>query len=74
MKNVLLIGDSIRLGYQQQVAELLEDDIHIYAPEENCRFTKYCLWGMHAWMEAWGNPHIDLVHCCLLYTSDAADD
>lgn len=62
MKNVLLIGDSIRLGYQQQVAELLEDDIHIYAPEENCRFTKYCLWGMHAWMEAWGNPHIDLVH------------
>lgn len=62
MKNVLLVGDSIRLGYQQQVAELLEDDIHIYAPEENCRFTKYALWGMHAWMETWGNPHIDLVH------------
>ncbi|MBQ8752234.1 MAG: SGNH/GDSL hydrolase family protein [Clostridia bacterium] len=62
MKNVLLIGDSIRLGYQQRVAELLGDEVHILAPGENCRFTKYCLWGMHAWMEGWGNPKIDLVH------------
>lgn len=62
MKNILLIGDSIRLGYQQRVAELLGGEACIFAPEENCRFTKYCLWGMHEWMESWGNPKIDLVH------------
>ena len=62
MKTVLLIGDSIRLGYQQRVAELLGDNVQVLAPGENCRFTKYCLWGMHAWMEGWGNPHVDLVH------------
>ena len=62
MKNVLLIGDSIRLGYQNRVAELLGDDVRVYAPDENCRFTKYALWGMYAWMESWGNPHIDVVH------------
>ena len=62
MKNVLLIGDSIRLGYQNRVTELLGDDVRVYAPDENCRFTKYALWGMYAWMESWGNPHIDVVH------------
>lgn len=62
MKNVLLIGDSMRLQYQQRVAELLGDDVHVYAPEENCRFTKYALWGMFFWMMGWGNPKIDVVH------------
>ena len=62
MKNVLLIGDSLRLGYQARVAELLGEDVRVYAPEENCRFTKYALWGMYSWMECWGNPHIDVIH------------
>ena len=47
MKNVLLIGDSIRLGYQKRVGELLGPNVKIYAPEENCRFAKYALWGIH---------------------------
>lgn len=46
MKNVLLIGDSIRLGYQGRVAELLGDDVKVYSPDENCRYTKFTLWGM----------------------------
>lgn len=62
MINVLLVGDSIRLGYQSKVAELLGSDVKIYAPAENCRFTKFALWGMFAWMEEWGNPRIDAVH------------
>ncbi|MBO4869432.1 MAG: hypothetical protein J5585_06945 [Clostridia bacterium] len=62
MKNVLLIGDSMRMLYQQRVAELLGDDVHVYAPEENCRFTKFALWGMFFWMMSWGNPKIDVVH------------
>lgn len=62
MKNVLLVGDSIRLGYEKKVAELLGPNVKVYSPDENCRFTKYALWGMFAWMEAMGNPKIDVGH------------
>lgn len=62
MKNVLLIGDSIRLGYQGRLAELLGKNVKIYAPEENCRFTKFALWGMFSWMEGFGSPKIDAAH------------
>ena len=49
MKNVLLVGDSIRLMYQARTAELLGDGVRVFAPDENCRFTKYALWGMYSW-------------------------
>jgi len=62
MKNVLLIGDSIRLGYQDRVRELLGDDVQVFSPNENCRYTKFTLWGMFSWMQGWGNPHIDVIH------------
>ena len=62
MKNVLLIGDSIRLGYQSRVEKLLGCNVKVYAPEENCRFTKYALWGMFSWMEGFGSPKIDAAH------------
>lgn len=62
MKNVLLIGDSIRMGYQSRVAELLGDDVKIYAPDENCRYTKFTLWGMFSWMEGWNYPKFDVIH------------
>ncbi len=62
MKNVFLIGDSIRLGYESKLRELLGDDVTVYAPEENCRFTKFALWGIHWWWENMGCPHIDVAH------------
>ena len=62
MKNVLLIGDSIRLGYQRKVGELLGSNVKIYAPEENCRFAKYALWTMVSWMEKFDYPKIDVGH------------
>lgn len=62
MKNVLLVGDSIRLGYQGRVAELLGDDVKVYAPDENCRYTKFTLWGMFSWMSDWGYPKMDVIH------------
>ena len=61
-KNVLLIGDSIRLGYQAQVRELLGNKVEVYAPEENCRYAKYALWGMHRWVDSFGNPKFDAIH------------
>ena len=60
MKNVLLIGDSIRLGYQEKVRELLGPDVTVYAPQENCGFAKRALWGMFAYMGQFGMPHIDV--------------
>ena len=62
MKTVVLIGDSLRLCYQSRVAELLGGDVKIYAPDENCRFTKYALWGMKMWMAGWGDPKPDVIH------------
>ena len=62
MKNVILIGDSIRLGYQARVAELLGVGVKVYAPEENCRYTKFTLWGMFAWMSDWNISKMDVIH------------
>lgn len=62
MKKVLLIGDSIRISYQEEVRLQLRDEAEVLAPPENCRFSKFALWGMHVWMAALGNPEIDVVH------------
>lgn len=62
MKNVFLIGDSVRLGYEPKLRELLGDDVTVYSPAENCRFTKFALWGIHWWWESMGCPHIDVAH------------
>jgi hypothetical protein len=51
MKKVLLIGDSIRLGYQQFVQEGLRDRAEVVGPEDNGRFSKYTLWGINLWIK-----------------------
>lgn len=43
MKNVLLLGDSIKGFYKPRVEELLGGDYKIWTPSENCRFAKYTL-------------------------------
>ena len=62
MKNVLLLGDSIRLGYQNRVRELLGDEYCVWFPAENCRFSRYLLWGISDWMKYWGDPELDAAH------------
>ncbi len=62
MKNVVLLGDSIRMGYEARVRELLGDGFNVYSPDENCRYTKYTLWGIFHWMQSWGSPDVDIVH------------
>ncbi len=47
MKNVLLIGDSIRMGYDKAVRNTLKDEVNVYFPEENCRFASYVLRYLH---------------------------
>ena len=41
MKNVLLIGDSIRVGYDKSVKASLEGIANVYFPAENCRFAAF---------------------------------
>lgn len=61
MKRVLLLGDSIRMGYQDYVKELLKDQCEvIYDRDDNGRFAAYTLWQAHQHIQKDGP--FDLVH------------
>ena len=69
MLKVMLIGDSIRLGYQEKVMELLADKATISAPKENCRFSAYTLFNLSSWVPDddydvihWNNGQWDTCH------------
>ncbi len=68
MKNIFLIGDSIRFGapgsdgYGMYVKEKLKDKANVYAPEENCRFAQYTLRYLHEWASKVEKEKIDIVH------------
>ena len=60
MKKVLLLGDSIRIGYQSFVKEALAGEYEVRYPEDNGRFAAYTLWQLN--QELKWNPDIQLVH------------
>jgi hypothetical protein len=60
MKNILLVGDSIRLSYMPLVKEKLSGAAEVFGPAENCRFAVYTLWNINAWLTSFGKP--DIVH------------
>lgn len=76
MKNVLLIGDSIRFGassnsdyqtagnsgYGIYVKEMLQDVANVYAPNDNCRFAQYTLRYLFDWAKEVDAEKIDVVH------------
>ena len=57
---VLLIGDSIRMFYANEVKEQLGEDYEIYAPKENCRFSSFVLNSLRFWLEDFPIP--DVIH------------
>ncbi len=59
-KVVWLIGDSIRLGYQDLVIEKLGDAYEVYKPDENGRFSTYTLNSLRWWTPGWNSP--DIIH------------
>ncbi len=63
MKKIVLIGDSIRMGYDKYVKEALAGSAEVYYPTENCRFAEYVLRYAHEWKTSgeWGDD-VDLVH------------
>ena len=68
MKNLFLIGDSIRFGaenspgYGRYVKQRLEGIANVYAPNENCRFAQYTQRYLHEWASALPREEIDVVH------------
>jgi len=70
MKNIFLIGDSIRYGstagnspgYGVYVKEMLAGKAHVYAPNENCRFVQYTQRYLHEWVKEIDRESIDVVH------------
>lgn len=61
-KNVLLIGDSIRMGYCERVKEQLSDIANVYFPAENCRDTHFVLCSLGAWKGLCDHDSVDAVH------------
>lgn len=68
MKNIFLIGDSIRFGakgsdgYGMHVKQKLEGIANVYAPNDNCRFASYTLRYLHEWANQVEKEKIDIVH------------
>lgn len=62
MKNVLLIGDSIRMGYDKAVKKTLEGKAKVYFPDENCRFTSYILRYIHEYKALIKDGDVDILH------------
>ncbi len=61
MKRVLLLGDSIRMGYDDYVKEELSGECEvIYDPDDNGRFSSYTLWQLNQMFRHFGK--FDLVH------------
>ena len=63
MKKIVLIGDSIRMGYDKYVKDALKKSAEVYYPDENCRFAEYVLRYAHEWKEvSQCGDDVDLVH------------
>ena len=62
MKNLLLIGDSIRMGYDKSVRKTLEGKANVIFPEENCRFASYLLRNFHEYLKDVKGEDVDVVH------------
>lgn len=71
MKKLVLFGDSIRMGYEPEVREILKDAWEVYGPPENGRFSAYTLNSIRFWVN--DMPEADVVHFnCGLW--DMGDD
>ena len=77
MKNVLLVGDSIRQGYDLSVKKSLEGIANVYYPQENCRFASYVLRHLNEYGNLIENGEVDVLHwnaglwdCLRMYEED----
>ena len=62
MKTVLLMGDSIRIGYDKYVKEALKDVCEVAFPADSGRFSQYFLRRITDWNDKLALEHVDVVH------------
>ena len=63
MKKVVLIGDSVRMGYEKYVKESLREKVEIFSPKDNCKFAQNILRYLCEWVQEWKvGEEIELVH------------
>lgn len=62
MKQILLIGDSIRKGYDLYVKKSFEGVAQVSYPEENCKFAMYVLRFLHYWKAELKIDNVDAIH------------
>lgn len=60
MKQVLLLGDSLRMGYEPIVRKMLEGTAEVSGPNENGRWAGYTLNSLRFWIN--GFPKPDVIH------------
>ena len=60
MKQVILLGDSIRMQYQKSVGEKLADIAEVSGPEENGRWSGYTLNSLRFWLPQLPVPDLNL--------------
>jgi len=59
LPKVVLLGDSIRIGYKPFVEKELEGIANVWAPDENCQTTDNIIYNLHGWIK---KQAPDLVH------------
>ena len=63
MKKILLLGDSIRMGYEEYVKQSFDGVVDVYFPNVNCAFAQNMLRYLNIWKNEQKIPDdIDLVH------------
>ncbi len=71
MKKVVLLGDSIRIGYGKKVPEMLKGEYEVWQPEDNCRYSAYTYRMFYEYINElskadvihWNNGLWDATHC-----------
>ncbi len=62
LPNVLLIGDSISIGYTLSVRKELKDKADVYRISTNGRHTEFGLANIEKWLGKLGNKEFDVIH------------
>ncbi len=71
MKQIILIGDSVRMQYQASVAGKLSNIAAVSNPEENGRWSGYTLNSLRFWLPYLPTPDLVQWNCGLW---DMGDD
>ena len=71
MKQIILLGDSVRMQCQPAITELLKDMAEVHGPEENGRWSGYTLNSLRFWLPQMPSPDLVQWNCGLW---DMGDD